>query len=224
MTDSKAGARAPARKRLSAEQRREKILAAALEVFAESGFEGGRLRQIAAKAGITEPYLFRHFASKAELYEWAVIRPLMDLVENFEAALQAIKTGPPITVAALIRELNVLMLQFMLDGVPYIGASFFSDSAGSDFYAVKVRPRVVEPLVDILSYIKGWPAPTVSEQLVAESIVGINYGLALDSLHTGFQVSVEKTSERISRLYLLGIPAFHSEEQPRARKSAKTAR
>ncbi|MDA4108521.1 TetR/AcrR family transcriptional regulator [Mycolicibacterium holsaticum] len=224
MTDTKAGGRPPSRKRLSAEQRREKILDAALEVFAESGFEGGRLREIATKAGITEPYLFRHFASKAELYEWAVIRPLVDLVEKFEMELEAIKTGPPVTVAALIRQLNVLMLQFMLDGVPYIGASFFSDSAGSDFYAKQMRPRVVEPLVNILRYVKGWPAPTVDVQLVAESIVGINYGLALDSLHTGFQVSVDKTSERVSRLYLLGIPAFHSQEPPRARKSAKTAR
>lgn len=224
MIDGNAGGPRPSRKRLSAEQRREKILAAALEVFAECGFEGGRLRQIATKAGITEPYLFRHFASKAELYEWAVLRPLLDLVEKFEADLAAIKAGPPITVAGLVRELNRLMLQFMLDGVPYIGASFFSDSAGSDFYGERVRPRVVDPLVDILRCIKGWPAPTVSVQLVAESIVGISYGVALDSLHTGFQISVEKTSERVSRLFLLGIPAFHSEEPPRTRKPAKTAR
>lgn len=224
MVDSRADGRPPTRQRLSAEARREKILDAALKVFAEYGFEGGRLRQIASEAGITEPYLFRHFASKAELYEWAVIRPLIVLVERFESEIAAIKAGPPITVAELVREINTALLQFMLDGIPFIGASFFSDNAGGDFYTKRVRPRVVDPLVDILRHIKGWPAPTVSVELVAESMWGINYGVALDSLHTGLQIDVTKTSERVSRFYLLGIPSFHSQELSRARKSSKTAR
>lgn len=138
--------RSPARQRLSAAQRRETILDAALDVFAEYGFEGGRLRQIAAKAGITEPYLFRHFSSKSELYEWAVIRPLIALVERFESELAAITSGPRVTVADLIRGINRVLLQFMLDAVPYIGVSLFSDTADdTNFYAREAQPRVVDP-------------------------------------------------------------------------------
>jgi TetR/AcrR family transcriptional regulator len=211
MTGSDAAERPTIRHRLSAAARREMILSAALEVFAEHGLEGGRLRQVAARAGISEPYLFRHFASKAELYECAVIQPLIELVERFEKALGVISEGPTITVADLIREINRLILEFMLEAVPYVGVSLFaSATSGNELYG-DVRPRVVDPVLGLLRRIKGWPAPTVSLELVANSMWGINYGVALDSLQTGFKVDVVKTSERISRLYLLGVPAFHSQ-------------
>jgi AcrR family transcriptional regulator len=56
------------RRRLSAAQRRGRILAAARRVFAASGYDGASMSEVAAAAGITKPVLYDHFISKTELY------------------------------------------------------------------------------------------------------------------------------------------------------------
>jgi AcrR family transcriptional regulator len=48
--------------------RRGEILDAALSVFVEKGYEGGTMRDIAQRVGVTEPAIYRHFASKEELF------------------------------------------------------------------------------------------------------------------------------------------------------------
>jgi AcrR family transcriptional regulator len=60
---------APARRaRLTAEQRRESILEAATEVFAAAGYRAGKVSDVAARVGVTEPVIFQNFGSKAALY------------------------------------------------------------------------------------------------------------------------------------------------------------
>jgi len=58
----------PAR-RLTRELRREQILGAATEAFAQWGFMSTNLDEIAAAAGVTRVILYRHFDSKSELYQ-----------------------------------------------------------------------------------------------------------------------------------------------------------
>jgi AcrR family transcriptional regulator len=62
-----ARARAAA-KRLPAEERREAILRAALRVFVSTSYAGATTADIARAAGVTEPVLYRHFASKRDLW------------------------------------------------------------------------------------------------------------------------------------------------------------
>ncbi|MDQ0314464.1 TetR/AcrR family transcriptional regulator [Amorphus orientalis] len=57
----------PMRSRASA-AKREAILAAAREVFAETGLEGASLRSVAARAGYTPAALYFHFESKEAIY------------------------------------------------------------------------------------------------------------------------------------------------------------
>jgi AcrR family transcriptional regulator len=58
---------APAQRK-SAEERREEILAVALKHFAEGGYRGTSTEVIAREAGISQPYLFRLFHTKKELF------------------------------------------------------------------------------------------------------------------------------------------------------------
>ncbi|QWF80232.1 TetR/AcrR family transcriptional regulator [Amycolatopsis sp. CA-230715] len=55
-------------KRLSRQERRERIIAAAGGVFAEAGYDAAGMREVATAAGITTPVLYDHFPSKADLY------------------------------------------------------------------------------------------------------------------------------------------------------------
>ena len=60
---------APARPpRMPGEDRRRQLLRVAIESFARNGFSGTKTKDIAAAAGVSEAILFRHFASKEDLY------------------------------------------------------------------------------------------------------------------------------------------------------------
>lgn len=59
-------------KRPGADATRERILAAALELFSERSFEGASTRLIAESAGVQQPLLAYHFGSKEELWRAAV--------------------------------------------------------------------------------------------------------------------------------------------------------
>ena len=70
---------ATARKRLSAEGRREVIEDAATEVFAERGYRGASIEEIARRSGVTPPVVYDHFSSKQALYEALIERHYAEL-------------------------------------------------------------------------------------------------------------------------------------------------
>jgi AcrR family transcriptional regulator len=87
--------------RLTAGERREHVLDAAMREFAVRGFEGSSTERIAAAAGISQPYLFRLFGTKKRLFLDVLDRCMADTLEMFreaagdergEAALEAIGT------------------------------------------------------------------------------------------------------------------------------------
>lgn len=57
-----------ARRRLPAPQRRQLILQAALRTFAERGYDGAAMEQIAVAAGVSKAVVYDHVSSKQELY------------------------------------------------------------------------------------------------------------------------------------------------------------
>src|SRR5215210_4349674 len=72
--------------RRTADERREEILVVALEEFGEHGLDGTSTDTIARKAGISQPYLFRLFGTKKELYLESVRRCLRQTLELFQEA------------------------------------------------------------------------------------------------------------------------------------------
>src|SRR5260221_43112 len=54
--------------RMAAEDRRQQILDVALQLFSQRGFRGTTTKEIALAAGVNEAIIFRHFATKSELY------------------------------------------------------------------------------------------------------------------------------------------------------------
>jgi AcrR family transcriptional regulator len=63
--------------RLTADERREEILQAATQEFARGGMDGTPTEAIARRVGISQPYLFRLFRTKKELF-LAVVRRCFD--------------------------------------------------------------------------------------------------------------------------------------------------
>jgi AcrR family transcriptional regulator len=69
--------------RKTAEERRESVLDAALTEFADHGFEGASTDTIARAAGISQPYLFRLFGTKKELFIASTERCFANTYERF---------------------------------------------------------------------------------------------------------------------------------------------
>src|SRR4030095_17235092 len=70
---------------------RNKIVTAALETFAERGFEGARTRDMAARAGVNQGLITYHFSSKEQLWKASADRIFALLATEFGSRLQALK-------------------------------------------------------------------------------------------------------------------------------------
>jgi AcrR family transcriptional regulator len=68
MSDSNAAVGTSPTVRRSADERREQILGIAIEHFAVGGYRATSTNVIAREAGISQPYLFRLFRTKQELF------------------------------------------------------------------------------------------------------------------------------------------------------------
>src|SRR5215469_14477097 len=60
---------APTAARMAATDRRNQLIDIAIDLFSRKGFAGTTTREIAAAAGVTEAIIFRHFATKQDLYK-----------------------------------------------------------------------------------------------------------------------------------------------------------
>src|SRR5437763_11165785 len=74
------------KERKTAEERREEILVVAMDEFGEHGLHGTSTDTVARKAGVSQPYLFRLFGTKKELYLEVVRRCLRETLEVFQEA------------------------------------------------------------------------------------------------------------------------------------------
>jgi TetR/AcrR family transcriptional regulator len=99
MAQSTAAARVT---RPSADATRKRILAAALDLFSELSFDGATTREIAAKAGVTQPLLNYHFSSKDDLWRAAVDGLFAELNEALTSRAQGLRGVDELTVAKLV--------------------------------------------------------------------------------------------------------------------------
>ncbi len=73
--------------RLPAAERRAAVVETACRIFAKGSYRGCTTAQIARELGVTEPVLYRHFASKRELYLACLDEVWMRVRELWEKAL-----------------------------------------------------------------------------------------------------------------------------------------
>ncbi|OWO40156.1 TetR family transcriptional regulator [Corynebacterium diphtheriae bv. gravis] len=76
------------RQRMSGIQRREQLIAIGREVFAERGFDGASMEEIAARAGVSKPVVYEHFGGKEGLYAVIVDREMVKLQSVITGSMQ----------------------------------------------------------------------------------------------------------------------------------------
>ncbi|MBB4894518.1 AcrR family transcriptional regulator [Streptomyces olivoverticillatus] len=91
---------------MSAEERRESVIRAAITEFARGGYSGTSTEVIARRVGVSQPYLFRLFPSKRAIFLAAAARCLEDTGRLFrEAAENAPPGGVPAAMGAAYQDM-----------------------------------------------------------------------------------------------------------------------
>lgn len=195
------------RKRLTAEERRDRIVAAGRAVFLEQGLNGARTRTIAEQAGITEAVLYQHFASKEDIFEAAVLQPLRaeldDLAERSRALLASGEERPRLTM-----RLESLWLERLGEIVPLLGPALFDDQAlGRRCYGTIVAPFLERLQAEAVAC---GLLPAAEAAVLLRGIFGTNLLLVLDRLQQGQELDIPSLAGQLSDLYSLGLSGGES--------------
>lgn len=73
---------------MTAQQRRDQLIGVGRQAFAERGFDGVTMEDIAARAGVTKPVVYEHFGSKDGLYQVVVRQEMARLEETITTSIQ----------------------------------------------------------------------------------------------------------------------------------------
>lgn len=84
--------------RMSADERRESVIRAAMHEFARGGYYGTSTEAIAKRVGVSQPYLFRLFPNKQAIFLAAVARCMADIRLVFEEAAKDLQGADPFKV------------------------------------------------------------------------------------------------------------------------------
>ena len=77
------------RSRMTAAERREQLIAISRALFAQRGFDGTSIEEIAARAEVSKPVVYEHFGGKEGLYAVVVDREVRSLLGMMQESLTA---------------------------------------------------------------------------------------------------------------------------------------
>jgi AcrR family transcriptional regulator len=121
---------------------KERILAAAESLFAERGFAGTAVRDIAARSGLNGASLYNHFPSKQALYEAVLERGIQPLLQEL---IQAAAIPDP-SPAAGSRIIGALMAH--LERTPLLPRLVQHEAVRGGEYLGRLAQRWIRPLFD----------------------------------------------------------------------------
>jgi AcrR family transcriptional regulator len=95
-----------ARARMTGRERREQLIGIGRKHFADRGFEGATVEEIASSAGVSKPVLYEHFGGKEGLYAVVVDREIEGLLSAVTAAFDSGGTSRQIIERAALALLD----------------------------------------------------------------------------------------------------------------------
>lgn len=212
---------APAHGRMAAEDRRRQIVDVAMRLFSERGFRGTTTKEIAHAAGVSEAIIFRHFATKDDLYT-AIIdhkacaggmadmeRPVIETIRC--SAAEVMKGGDD---HAVFEHIALAMMRHHENDTQFLRLLFYSALEGHQL-AQLFWDRNVRSMYEFLgSYISDRQRegafrgvdPLVAVRAFAGMIIHHSVTNALwDRSRTLLNVTNEEASREFAEILLRGI-------------------
>ena len=205
---------------MTGKERREQLLNVGRKLFAERGFEGTSIEEIAAQAGVSKPVVYEHFGGKEGLYAVVVDREVSRFLEMANRVLEGKDTTLKFEVAAvsLLRYIQDNADGFRIlvrDSNPTSGsgtfASLISDIASQVEYILadvlkergydpKLAPMYAQMLVGMVAFTGQWwlDARKPDLEVVAAHLVNLAWN-GLSQLDPKPQIS-EAARERLGEI------------------------
>lgn len=200
--------------RMSGDERRSQILRVAIKLFSQHGFSGTTTKEIARAAGVSEAMVFRHFATKSELYSAILDHKACEggLHNPFELIGDAMeKRDDPAVFYGLMRH----ALDQHEQDPEFMRLLMHSALEGHELADMFVVQNIV-PMYDFLSeYIRrrqeeGGIRADIKPKVIVRAFVGMMIHHALnnslwDSKRILVNISNEEAARAFSEILLCGI-------------------
>lgn len=198
----------PRSRRMPRDARRAQVLAIAQDLFASEGFHHVSMDDIADRAQVSKPVLYRHFPSKLDLYLAVVDARGSELLAAVEVALAPVEHGSvrPGDGRTVVHALVRAYFEFV-EGAGESSALLFESDVTHD---ASVRARVelagaeaARGIARVLTDFTGLPAPQTS--LLAATLIGMAQGGATSRLRTDTGLTVDEAADLVARLAWGGV-------------------
>ncbi len=160
-------------KRLTAAERRSQLISVGRTVFAERGYDGASVEEIAERAQVSKPIVYEHFGGKEGLYAVVVDREMEAVISSISAAishgsprdrlggatlafLNYVKDQPE-GFAVLSRDVpaKVGMASLLAEVGAQVGDVFASEFKRAG-YDTKAAPIYAQALIGMVTYVGQW--------------------------------------------------------------------
>ena len=220
-------------RRMPRDARRAQVLAVAQDLFSSEGFHHVSMDDIADRAEVSKPVLYRHFPSKLDLYLAVVDDRGAGLLAAVEAALAPLEHGPRgprladdvspddgasarSTDGRAVLERIVRAYVEFVEGAGESSALLFESDVTHDA-AVRARvelagARAARGIARFLVEFTGLPAPHAA--LLAATLNGMAQSGATSRMRSHPGLTVEDAADLIARLAWGGVAGLASPPHP----------
>ena len=193
---------------MSRDDRRAQVLRVAQELFSTEGYHHVSMDDIADRAEVSKPVLYRHFPSKLDLYCAVVDQRAVDLLAAIVAAVEPLEAGPvqPGEGRAVVTAIVRAYVDFV-EGAGESAALLFESDVTKD---VGVRARVehasteaARRIGDVLVDVTGLRPESAS--MLAAALTAMAQAAATHRFRASGGPTPDITSELVARLAWRGI-------------------
>lgn len=185
-------------------QRREQLMASAREVFVSVGYHAAAMDEIAARAGVTKPVLYQHFASKRDLYLALLDEASRRFLKLIRAALKSTDDNQQRvyeTIRAFFRFVTHDDADYRL-----IFESDVSNLPEVQRRTHKVGDQTAQMVADVIAEDTGLDRD--ASVLLADGLLGLAQVSAQRWLRSGMKIPADRAAELLAGLAWQGISEF----------------
>jgi AcrR family transcriptional regulator len=201
--------------RMAGEERRQQLVRVAMKLFSQRGFRGTTTKEIAQAAGISEAMVFRHFATKEELYsaildDKACAGGMTQMCEMVAGAASRADDR------AVFESLAAAMLQHHEQDQEFLRLLLYSALEGHELFEMFWNKNVREMADNLCSYIrerqKAGALRDIEPKVAGRAFIGMVAYHALvtmlfDKSRTLLDIPNERAAHEFTEIFLKGVSA-----------------
>ncbi|WP_172192078.1 TetR/AcrR family transcriptional regulator [Actinomyces faecalis] len=205
--------KASKRTRMSASERREQLIDVARGLFAEKGFDGTSIEEVASRAKVSKPVVYEHFGGKEGLYAVIVDRELSMISATITAALSS--PAPP---SAVVERAALALLTYIEDSPDGFRLLSSSTDRAAGTYSTLLADVAIQVSGILAEQFSAHDLDPRTAPLYAQMLVGIVSSPAWWWLENQ-RMSKEEVAAHMVNLAWNGLKAM--EPRPHLRERAK---